>query len=61
MCGDNLSRIPAQSEPQSLTAVEESAGGYTAPAKRLVAHLELTRWLRVAVQDLSSAPDREAT
>lgn len=56
MCGDNLSQITAQFDPQSRTAE-----GYTAPATRLVAHLELTRWLKAAVQDLCSSPDREAT
>ena len=61
MCGDNLSPILAQSEPRCLTAAENSAGAYTAPATRLVAHLELTRWLKAAVQDLRSSADREAT
>ena len=60
MCGDNLSRILAQSAPQPLTAAETSVGGYTAPATRPVSQLELTRWLKAAVQDLRSAPDREA-
>ena len=61
MCGDNLSRILAQSEPQPCTAAEKSAEGYTAPATRLVSHLEPTCWLKGAVQDLCSSPDREAT
>lgn len=61
MCGDNLSQIRAQFEPQPRTAAEKAAEGYTDPATRLVTHLELTRFLKAAVQDLCSSPDREAT
>jgi len=61
MCGDNLSPNLTQSAPQPLTAAETSVGEYTAPAMRLVTHLEVTRWRKAAVQDLCSSPDREAT
>jgi hypothetical protein len=61
MCGDNLSQMTAQFDPEPRAAAEKAAEGYTAPATRLVAHLELTRWLKAAVQDLCSSPDREAT
>jgi hypothetical protein len=64
MCGDNPGALEAQSESQTCAAAEKSARGYTAlacPACRLLAHLALTQRLKAAVQDLSSAPDREAT
>jgi hypothetical protein len=53
--------MTAQFDPEPRAAAEKAAEGYTAPATRLVAHLELTRWLKAAVQDLCSSPDREAT